>query len=130
MNEDGNFRRHIKEANVEENEIMFNRIDADIYIYGHTHREVYNFKNRKTYINPGALGCPGKTNFAPYGILIARRQRQMCIRDRYGILNINKKEIEYKQLYVKYNVQEVIDYIKKIKFPGYKDVLRLFYGTF
>lgn len=113
MNEDGNFRRHIKEANVEENEIMFNRIDADIYIYGYTHREVYNFKNRKTYINPGALGCPGKTNFAPY-----------------GILNINKKEIEYKQLYVKYNVQEVIDYIKKIKFPGYKDVLRLFYGTF
>ena len=45
-------------------------------------------------------------------------------------ININKKEIEYKQLYVKYNVQEVIDYIKKIKFPGYKDVLRLFYGTF
>ena len=111
MNEDGNFRKLIKKANVEENEIMFSGIDADIYLYGHTHREVYNFKNRKIYINPGALGCPEKTNHAPY-----------------GILNINKKEVKYKQLYVEYNVQEVIDYIQKIKFPGYKGVLRLFYG--
>ena len=46
----------------------------------------------------------------------------------YGILNINKKGVEYKQLYVEYNVQEVIDYIQNIKFPGYKDVLKLFYG--
>ncbi len=111
MDEDGNFRKHIKKANVEENEIMFSGIDADIYLYGHTHREVYNFKNRKTYINPGALGCPKKTNQAPY-----------------GILNIHKNEVEYKQLYVEYNVQEVIDYIQNIKFPGYKEVLRVFYG--
>ena len=111
MNEDGNFKKHIKKANVDENEIMFSGIDADIYLYGHTHREVYNFENRKTYINPGALGCPEKTNYASY-----------------GILNINKKDVKYKQLYVEYNVQEVIDYIKRIKFPGYKGVLRLFYG--
>ena len=111
MNEDGNFRKHIKKASVEENEIMFSGIDADIYIYGHTHRAVYNFKNNKTYINPGALGCPEKTNKASY-----------------GILNINKKKVEYKQLYAEYNVQEVIDYIEKIKFPGYKSVLKLFYG--
>ena len=90
---------------------MFRGIDADIYLYGHTHKEVYNFKNSKTYINPGALGCPEKTNYAPY-----------------GILNINKKEIEYKQLYVEYNVQEVIDYIQELKFPGYKNVLKLFFG--
>lgn len=111
MNEDGSFRKHIKRASVEENEIMFRGIDADIYLYGHTHKEVYNFKNSKTYINPGALGCPEKTNYAPY-----------------GILNINKKEIEYKQLYVEYNVQEVIDYIQELKFPGYKNVLKLFFG--
>ena len=70
MNKDGSFRKHIKKANVKENEIMFSGIDADIYLYGHTHKEVYNFKNNKTYINPGALGCPEKTNYAPYGILI------------------------------------------------------------
>ena len=111
MNKDGSFRKHIKRASVEENEIMFNGIAADIYLYGHTHKEVYNLKNSKTYINPGALGCPGKNNYAPY-----------------GILNINKNKVEYKQLYVEYNVQEVIDSIRRIKFPGYTSVLKLFYG--
>ena len=33
-----------------------------------------------------------------------------------------------REKYAEYNVQEVIDYIKKIKFPGYKSVLKLFYG--
>lgn len=75
---------------------MFSGIDANIYLYGHTHREVYNFKDSKTYINQGALGCPEKTNRAPY-----------------GILNINKEKVEYKQLYVEYDVKEVIKYIKK-----------------
>ena len=90
---------------------MFNGIVADIYLYGHTHKEVYNLKNSKIYINPGALGCPGKTNYAPY-----------------GILNINKNKVEYNQLYVEYNVKEVIDCIRKVKFPGYTSVLKLFYG--
>lgn len=111
MNEDGNFRKHIKKANIEENVIMFSGIDADIYLYGHTHKEIYNTKKGQTYINPGALGCPEKTNLAPY-----------------GILNITNKEVKYKQLYAEYNVQEVINYIKKVKFPGYKSVLKLFYG--
>lgn len=111
MNQDGSFRKHIKKANIEENKIMFCGIDADIYLYGHTHKEVYNSENSKRYINPGALGCPGKTNYAPY-----------------GILNINKNKVEYKQLYVEYNVQEVINSIKKTKFPGYTSVLKLFYG--
>ena len=111
MNKDGSFRKHIKRASVEENEIIFNGIAADIYLYGHTHKEVYNLKNSKTYINPGALGCPGKTNYAPY-----------------GILNINKNKVEYNQLYVEYNVKEVIDCIRKVKFPGYTSVLKLFYG--
>lgn len=111
MNDDGSFREHIKKASVEENKIMFNGRDADIYLYGHTHSEVHNFNDGKTYVNPGALGCPGKTNYAPY-----------------GILDINKEKVKYKQLYVKYNVQEVIDYIQNIKFPGYKGALKLFYG--
>lgn len=111
MQEDGTFRKHIKEASVEENEIMFLGIDADIYLYGHTHKEVYNYKNGKMYINPGALGCPNDTNKAPY-----------------GILEINEGEIKYEQLYVEYDVQEVIRKINELKFPAYEGVLRLFYG--
>lgn len=111
MNKDGSFKTHIKEANAQENENMFLEIEADIYLYGHTHKEIYNVNNNKLYINPGALGCPGKTDNAPY-----------------GILDINKEKLEYEQLYAKYNVKEVIEYMEKIKFPGYKGVLKLFYG--
>ena len=111
IDKNGKFRKHIKQATPEENVVMFDGIDADIYLYGHTHKEVYNSINNKVYINPGALGCPKKTNYAPY-----------------GILTIDKSKVEYKQLYVEYNTQEVIDYIQKVKFPGYKGVLKVFYG--
>lgn len=108
----GNFRKHIKKANIQENEEMFLGIDADIYLYGHTHIENYNTRDGKIYINPGASGCPGKTEFAPY-----------------GILNIENNKVAYEQLYAKYNVQEIIDYMRKTQIPGYKATLRLFYGT-
>ena len=58
MKKDGNFRQHVKNATPEENEVMFEGIHADIYLYGHTHEEIYNNINNKMYINPGALGCP------------------------------------------------------------------------
>ncbi len=112
LDQKGNFRKHIKKANIKENEEMFSGIDADIYLYGHTHVENYNRRNDKIYVNPGALGCPGKTDFAPY-----------------GILNIENDKVTYEQLYAKYNVQEVIDYMKETQIPGYKGTLRLFYGT-
>lgn len=111
MKEDGSLKKHIKVANLKENEEMFSNIDADIYLYGHTHKNVCNKSSNKIYINPGALGCPGKTNNAPY-----------------GILEIKDNEIDYKQSVAKYNVEDVIEDIKKIAFPGYKDVLKLFYG--
>lgn len=111
MNEDKSYRKHIKQANVKENESMFLGINADIYLYGHTHREVFNTNNNKLYINPGALGCPGKTNYATYGILY-----------------INKENIKYEQCKIKYDVNKMIDYMKEIKFPGYKGVLEHFYG--
>jgi len=111
MNNDGNYRKHIKQAKLEDNENMFFGIESDIYLYGHTHKEVFNKSNNKMYINPGALGCPGKTCYAPY-----------------GILNINKEDIEYNQFKVIYNVNEVIQYMENIKFPGYRGILKHFYG--
>lgn len=107
----GKFRKHIKKPNSQECEELFSGIDADIYLYGHTHIENYHIINGKMYINPGALGCPGKTDLAPY-----------------GILNIENEKVTYEQSYAKYNVQEVIDYMRKTRIPGYKGTLRLFYG--
>ena len=112
MNKDGSFKKHIKEASIEENESMFSDIDADIYLYGHTHRQIYNTRNNKIFINPGSLGCPENTGCAPY-----------------GILTIDKNGVKYEQLHAEYNVQEVIDSIIATGLPGYKEILELFYGA-
>ena len=111
MNKDGSFRKHIKSATSNENEEMFSGIEADIYLYGHTHERIFNTINNKIYINPGALGCPGKTNNATY-----------------GILEIKNNEINYEQLNIAYNVEKVISHIKTVAFPDYKNVLKFFYG--
>ena len=92
MNEDGSFKKHFKIANIEENKEMFLGIDADIYLYGHTHRNIYNIEDNKIYINPGSVGCPEGTNNA-----------------WYGILNIKNNKIEYKQETIGYNKEEVIN---------------------
>ena len=109
--ENGIYKSHIKKPTIKQNEEMFSEIDADIYIYGHTHTTSINNKNNKWYINPGSLGCPVKSNIA-----------------NAGILNINEKEIDYKQLEIEYNVNEVIQEIEKLKFPFYEGILKIFYG--
>lgn len=112
MDKNMNFKKHIKVANLKENEEMFIDINADIYLYGHTHVSVYNRNSNKYYINPGALGCPGKSNDAPY-----------------GIIEIDHSEVKYRQLKISYNVNKVIENIKRLSFPEYKHVLKLFYGV-
>jgi len=110
MNEDGSFKKHIKKANIEENHEMFLGIEADIYLYGHTHRNIYNIKDNKIYINPGSVGCPEGTNNA-----------------WYGILNIKNEKIEYKQETISYNKEVVIEDIENTAFPGYDKVIELFF---
>ena len=110
-NENGIYKKHIKKPTIKQNEEMFSEIDADIYIYGHTHTTSINNKNNKWYINSGPLGCPIKSNIA-----------------NAGILEINKNEICYKQLKIEYNVNEVIKEIERLRFPFYKGILKIFYG--
>lgn len=110
-NENGIYKEHIKNPTIKQNEDMFSGIDADIFIYGHTHITSINNKNNKWYINSGSLGCPVKSSIA-----------------NAGILEINKNEIHYKQLKIEYNVNEVIQEIERLKFPFYKGVLKIFYG--
>lgn len=110
MDENKKFKKHIRFANLKENEEMFKDIDADIFLYGHTHANIYNRNISKYYINPGSLGCPMDTDKA-----------------HYGILEIAEGDIKYNQFYVNYNVKEVIKNIEKLSFPGYKDVLKAFF---
>ena len=110
-NENGVYIKHIRKPTIKQNEEMFSGIDADIFIYGHTHTISINNKNNKWYINSGSLGCPVKSNIA-----------------NAGILEINKNEVCYEQLKIEYNVNEVIQEIERLKFPFYKGILKIFYG--
>lgn len=110
LDESGKYKRHIKKPTTEENEKMFQEIEADIFVYGHTHTISVNNKNEKWYINCGTLGCPMKTNIA-----------------NAGILEISGDKVEYEQLSIEYDVSVAISEIEKLKFPFYKEILRIFY---
>lgn len=111
INEEGKYKKHIKKPTIDENEKMFNEIDADIFLYGHTHTVNVNNKEHKWYINTGSLGCPTNTNIAKAGLLI-----------------IDNDKVSFQCLNIEYNVEKTIEEIKKIKFPFYKEILKIFYG--
>ena len=108
--EGNHYKGFIRNPNVDDLDELFTKIDADIIIYGHDHSPSH-IEGNKIYINPGALGCPGKD------INIARA----------GILNINDI-VTYQQLNLEYNVQDVIDKIEKLNYPAKDIIKKIFYG--
>ena len=66
INVDGSFKRHIRKPSNEECEELFSNIDADVFLYGHTHIENYCKDADKLYINPGSLGCPRENNLCTF----------------------------------------------------------------
>ena len=110
MNEDGSFKTHNRRATLSDNIEMFSNIDADIYLYGHTHKSIHNFNENKHFINPGSLGFPQDTNKA-----------------YYGILEIKNDKVTYEQLDVSYDVDKVIQNIRKLAFPGYENIINYYF---
>lgn len=46
-----------------------------------------------------------------------------------GVLTINGEKVHFEKLDITYDVDEVINEIKKMKFPFYKGILKIFYGS-
>ena len=111
LNEDGTHKEHIKHPSIEENRRLFQEVDANVYLYGHTHTYSVNHEENEWYINPGALGCPLDTNIA-----------------RAGILEIRNDQIDFEAIQVEYDVEEIIEEMNALKFPFYKGILKIFYG--
>lgn len=109
MDKDRKFVKFLNKPSKEENEKLFREIDADIYIYGHTHTKNIVESNNKIYINPGSLGCPKDTNKANYGLLI-----------------INS-EIKYYQFNVEYDVKQVKKDMENKNIPFSNKILEIFY---
>lgn len=111
VKENGIYKKHMKNPNIIECEEMFKEIDADIFIYGHTHMSSINNAEDKWYINVGTLGCP----------------KNSCIANA-GLLEINAGKIKFTNVKVEYDVKEIIEEIKRQKFPYYEKILQIFYG--
>lgn len=111
MNKKCEYKEHIKNPTFEENKEMFREVNYDIYVYGHTHSVCINNRDNKCFINVGSLGCPLQSNIA-----------------NAGVLDIKDDKINFEQLAIPYNVNKVIKEIKKMKFPFYEGILKIFYG--
>lgn len=109
MDKKDKFKTFIKEPNSEQIQELFEE-EADIYLFGHTHRRIYIEVNNKYYINPGSLGC--------------------YIHDKganAGILEIESKGINYRQLLVEYDIEKVVNEIKELNYPLCKIIIRKFF---
>lgn len=107
---DGQYKKFRKEPTLEELKEIYDDEEADIYLFGHTHKIYYKQNDNKYYINPGSLGCPIDTNCASF-----------------GILEIDKDEIKYKQEKIKYNIENVIKELKELNYPEANYVIDTFF---
>lgn len=100
-------------TNPSENELkrMFQNIDSDIIIYGHNHsRNIC--KSDKIYINVGSLGCPAQDKNIARG----------------GIADIENGIVEIQPIYIKYDVNPIINRIDKLNYPDAANIKKYFYG--
>lgn len=106
INKDNKYINYISNPSLNDLEIMFKNIEADIIVYGHNHTPLINHESNKWYINSGSLGCPvGTINSA-----------------RAGILDIDGDNITYQQLNVSYDVKKVVEDIRNIRYPDYENI--------
>ena len=111
VKENGTYKKHIKKPNIIECREMFCEINADIYLFGHTHTSIINNEGNKWYINTGTLGCPGKNNIA-----------------NAGLLEINNGKVKFANIKIEYDVKEIIEEMNRQKFPHYEKIMQIFYG--
>lgn len=112
MDENNNFKKFIKMPNNKEIKELFKEKQADVYLFGHTHRKYYLEDNGKYYINPGSLGCPINSDGA-----------------NAGILEICNDKIKYRQLEIEYNIEKVINEIKQLNYPLCDFMIDKFYRS-
>lgn len=93
---------------------IFPQHDQDIVIYGHDHSRMIAQAQTKWFINAGSLGCPAiEQNIARAAILEIAENGQI-------IINV---------LDVRYDVAKVIKKIDQLRYPTYKEVKKIFFGS-
>lgn len=111
MDRDGHYVNY--KANPSEHDLkkMFAAVGSDIILYGHDHCRTI-CKGDKLYINFGSLGCPSQDkNLA-----------------RFGIVNIEKGNVEIQSMDVEYDADAVIRSIDEMDYPDADNIKKYFYG--
>ncbi len=90
-----NTREGILEDSYEMLDKLIKEFDFDIYLMGHTHINFYKEYKGKIFINPGTASFPieGESKFS------------------YGILYIDGKNVNYKQMGIDYDYEEAKSYL-------------------
>ncbi|WP_338107243.1 MULTISPECIES: metallophosphoesterase family protein [Clostridium] len=92
---------------------MFSNTDADIILYGHDHRGSIVYGKDKIYINCGSLGCTSTNEGIAQG----------------GILTIDNQKPVFQKVFAEYDLKRVLEKIDSVKYPGYEDIKKFFYGV-
>ena len=107
MDAKNQYIRYTPKPNLNDCQIMFSDIDADVILYGHNHEASLYQDEHSLYVNCGSLGCSAKEG----NIALA------------GILTIDHCEAKYESLKVRYDVGKVVAEIERLAYPS-SDVIR------
>lgn len=113
MDDDNHYNYTEYNVNPTENDLnrMFNNVKSDIILHGHNHNRNI-CRGDKFYINVGSLGCPASDKNI----------------SRAGVLTIEQKNIFVESIDVDYNSNDVVARIDELKYPGYNNIKKYFYG--
>ncbi len=105
--------RFVKNPTKNDLEELFSEVDSEIICYGHDHKRLICQSDKKWYVNIGSCGCPeNEKNVA-----------------RGGILTIDEEKISLECIDEIYDVNNVINEIKRLNYPAAEEVLKYFYGV-
>lgn len=113
ISEDNRYINFKPNPDIEDCKKMFSNTDADIVLYGHDHMGSIVYGKDKIYINCGSLGCTSTNEGIAQG----------------GILTIDNEKTVFQKVFAEYDLKRVLEKIDSVKYPGYEDIKKFFYGV-
>ena len=106
------YMNSVRDLTLQKCEQMFSNINADIILFGHSHK-FFDYENINTrFINVPSLGCPSRSRNIAHA----------------GILEIVDRRCVYNKVALEYDVASVISQIDSLNYPASDEIKQIFYG--
>lgn len=112
MDSENNYYNAVQNLTQYQCEQMFDNVDVDVVIFGHSHKQSVHQNAKTQYINIGSLGCPAKSKNVA----------------RAGMLNLEDGKVIFENVELIYDVSAVIAEIDRIRYPASSEIKQVFYG--